>query len=107
MHCIVYACLQSMNMKEVCNVLNAGYLTSACSLPGRGRALESTSYAARVKPNCGDDRRILAGPPLKNALKPSWWKIVLAQFTNPVYVASPLRASTCSRVLITSAGVVK
>lgn len=48
-----------------------------------------------------------AGPPLKNALKPSSRQMVCAACRSPVYVASPLRASTCKRVLMTSHGVVK
>lgn len=50
---------------------------------------------------------IRAGPPLKKALKPSSLKIVAAACRSPVYAISPLRASTCSLVLITSHGVVK
>lgn len=75
--------------------------------PGYGSDVCRSSYAARVKPNWGDDRRIRAGPPLKKALNPSSLKIVLAACVNPVYDVSPFRASTCSRVLITSNGVVK
>lgn len=50
---------------------------------------------------------IRAGPPLKNALKPSSRQMVCAQCLRPLYVASPFRASTCSLVLMTSHGVVK
>lgn len=48
-----------------------------------------------------------AGPPLKKALKPSSRQIVCAACRRPLYVASPFRASTCKRVLITSHGVVR
>lgn len=75
--------------------------------PGIGSKFWRTSYAARVKPNCGDERRTRAGPPLKKALKPSSFQIVEAQWRNDVYLVSPFRASTCKRVLITSHGVVR
>ncbi len=77
------------------------------SLPGIGRAFCRTSYAARVKPNCGEDRSTRAGPPLKKALKPSSRYTVEAQCLREVYFVSPFLASTCSRVLITSQGVVR
>lgn len=75
--------------------------------PGRGRRFCRTSYAASVKPNWGDDRTIRAGPPLKNARKPSCCQMVLAQWRRPWYLVSPFRASTCRRVLMTSHGVVR
>jgi len=67
----------------------------------------STSYPANVNPNCGDDRIIRAGPPLKNALNPSSFQMVLAAWRRPVYATSPFRASTCNLVLMTSHGVVR
>ena len=43
------------------------------ALPGIGSVFCKTSYAASVKPNCGLERRMRAGPPLKKARKPSSW----------------------------------
>lgn len=43
--------------------------------------------------------------PFQKALGPSILQIFLAQSKMPLYVACPFRALTCSRVLITSAGV--
>lgn len=79
----------------------------AASEPGIGKRDCNTSYAASVKPNWGDERKIRAGPPFQNALNPSSRQILRAQSSSPLYVAWPLRASTCSRVLITSHGVVR
>ncbi|KAI7197654.1 hypothetical protein KC363_g110 [Hortaea werneckii] len=78
------------------------------SLLEAGSTLKSpprSSYPANVKPNWGEDLRILAGPPLKNALKPSSRQTFDAASRSPVYATSPLRASTCRRVLMTSQGV--
>ena len=47
----------------------------------------------------------LPGAPFQKALKPSSLYIFSAQSVNPVYVVWPVLATTCSRVLITSAGV--
>lgn len=43
----------------------------------------------------------------QNALGPSSAKILRAASMTPVYVVCPERATTCNRVLITSAGVTK
>lgn len=77
------------------------------SEPGIGSRFCNTSYPARVNANWGDERSIRAGPPLKNALKPSSRYTVLAQCRRLVYFVSPFRASTCRRVLMTSKGVVR
>ena len=77
------------------------------SLPGIGSSFCRTSYPASVKPNWGDDLSTRAGPPLKNALKPSSLYTVLAHCLSDVYFVSPFRASTCNRVLMTSQGVVR
>lgn len=54
--------------------------------PGIGSNFCSSSYAARVKPNCGDERMIRAGPPFQKALKPSSFQIVFAQCRSEVYL---------------------
>ena len=82
-------------------------LSDATVLPGKGNNVCKSSYPASVKPNCGDERNMRAGPPLKKAFNPSCWRMVCAQWRSVRYWISPLRASTCRRVLMTSHGVVK
>lgn len=53
------------------------------------------------------DNVILPGAPFQKAFVPSSLQIFFAASNTPVYVVWPARAATCSRVLITSAGVVK
>lgn len=59
-------------------------LLLSASFPLNGKKVCNNSYAARVAPNCGELLKILAGPPLKNALKPSSFQTVVAQWIKPL-----------------------
>ena len=58
-------------------------------------------------PNCGEERNTRMPDPLKNADGPSCFRILVTQSEMPEYASSPSRVTTCNRVLITSAGVVR